>query len=70
MASSKLIHPMIFFKIAYVVDELHKSQVQHNILTMIIMADEFGEILNDVSDEFKLQALGSSQIWYWPSPLA
>ena len=54
MPSSKLIHFMIFFKIAYVADEFHKSQVQHNSLTMINVADESGEILNDVSDEFKL----------------
>ena len=45
---------MIFFRISYVADEFHKSQVQHNSLTRINVADESGEILNDVSDEFKL----------------
>ena len=44
MASSKLIRFMIFFKIAYVVDKFHKSQVQHNSLAMINVADDSGEV--------------------------
>jgi len=44
MASSKLIHFMIFFKIAYVADEFHKSQVQHNNVIRINVADASGEI--------------------------
>ena len=68
MASSKPIHFMIFFKIAYVADEFHKSQVQHNSLTMINVEDESREIFKDVSNGFQfckhlgLQQIGIGQV--------
>ncbi|KAI5434273.1 hypothetical protein KIW84_021222 [Lathyrus oleraceus] len=70
MASSKLIHFMIFFKIAYVADEFHNSQVQHKSLTMINVVDELERSSKMYQMNFKLQVLGSSTNWHWPSPLA
>lgn len=44
MASSNLIHFNDLLQIAHVADEIHKSQVQHNNLTRINVADEYEEI--------------------------
>ena len=37
---------------------------------MINVADEYGEILKDVSDEFQIASTWFSTSWHWPSPLA
>ena len=58
MASSKLIHFMIFFKIAHATDEFQKSQVQNNSFKMIMLQMNLREIFKDVSDEFNC-----TQIW-------
>ena len=69
MASSKLIHSMIFLKVAHVTDEFHNSQVQNNSFTMIMLQMNSKGSSMMYQMKFQITSIWLHESWCWPSPL-
>ena len=70
IATSKLSHSMIFFKLSHVTDEFHKSQVQNNSFTMIMLQMNLERSSMMYQMKFQIASTQFHKSWHWPSPLA